>query len=107
MVYFLTKNPNLGKSWRVLQRKMFDIFGLLYGHLVYILCGHLVFCGFLVYFFLFWYVEPGKIWQPCSEDNQQKIKYFFTENILQEDSKDKAAHQIQLDHDGLRRGAGI
>jgi hypothetical protein len=26
---------------------------------------------------------------------------------LQEDSKDKAAHQIQLDHDGLRRGAGI
>jgi hypothetical protein len=45
MVYFQTKNPNLGKFRSVLQRKMLvnfmDIwsislpFGILYGHLVY------------------------------------------------------------------------
>jgi hypothetical protein len=32
MAYFQTKNPILGKFWRVLQWKMFSI---IYGHLVY------------------------------------------------------------------------
>jgi hypothetical protein len=35
MVCFQTKNPNLGKFWRVLQWKMFAFlcpFGLFYGH---------------------------------------------------------------------------
>jgi hypothetical protein len=46
MVYFPTKNPNLGKFWRVLQKKMLVYFidigyilqplGILYGQLVYI-----------------------------------------------------------------------
>jgi hypothetical protein len=34
-------------------------------------CGHMAFFGHLAYFvvigyiFLFWYVAPRKIWQPC------------------------------------------
>jgi hypothetical protein len=34
MVYFQTKNPNLGKFWRALEWKMFYIF---YAHLEYIM----------------------------------------------------------------------
>jgi hypothetical protein len=44
MVYFQTKNPNLGKFWKVLQWNMFGIFRailsillpncIVYGHLV-------------------------------------------------------------------------
>jgi hypothetical protein len=40
MVYFQTKNPNLGKFWRVLQQKMLTIWMAIwsiYGHLVYFL----------------------------------------------------------------------
>jgi hypothetical protein len=33
MVYFQTKNPNLGKCWRVLQWNTY--IGIFYGHLVY------------------------------------------------------------------------
>jgi hypothetical protein len=40
MVYFQTKNSNLGKFWRVLQRKMLvyfmSMFGLFYGHWKYV-----------------------------------------------------------------------
>jgi hypothetical protein len=41
MVYFQTKNSNLGKFWRVLQRKMLvyfmSMFGLFYGHWKYVM----------------------------------------------------------------------
>jgi hypothetical protein len=80
MVYFQTKNPNLGKLWRVLKWNMsvyyvaiWSIlwsFGVFYRHLVYfmviwyMLWTFLTFYGHLVYFSPFWYVVPGKIWQP-------------------------------------------
>jgi hypothetical protein len=39
MVYFQTKNPNLGKFWRVLQSTILALewkrFGIFYGHLEY------------------------------------------------------------------------
>jgi hypothetical protein len=45
MVYFQTKNPNLGKFWKVLQWKMLEVLraslsilrqnGIFYGHLVH------------------------------------------------------------------------
>jgi hypothetical protein len=68
MVCFQTKNPNLGKFWRVLQWKMLVCFMgtwsilrsfvVFYGHLFGTARGN------LAYFFPFWYFVPRKIWQP-------------------------------------------
>jgi hypothetical protein len=67
MVCFQSKNPNLGKFWRVLQRYILWTFGIVRGN--------------LAYFFPFWYFVPRKIWQPCwrvtlrrepSKNNQEK-----------------------------------
>jgi hypothetical protein len=68
MVYFKTKNPNLGKLWRVLQLKLLVYFmstwyillplDIFYGRLVY-------FIVIWLHFFLFWYVVARIIWQPC------------------------------------------
>jgi hypothetical protein len=68
MVYFQTKNPNLGKFRRVLDWKMlihfkaiwniYRIFDIFYDHLVHFVL--------IWYFFRFWYHAPRKIWQPCS-----------------------------------------
>jgi hypothetical protein len=79
MAYFQTKNPNLGKFWRVLQSKMqvyfmaiwsilrpFGIFG---DHLVpflfiwYIISAFGTLFPLLVHYFCFWYNVPRKIWQ--------------------------------------------
>jgi hypothetical protein len=69
MVYFQTKNPNLGKFWRALDWKMLIYFMAIrnilqtldtfYDHLV-----HFVFIWY--HFFRFWYHVPRKIWQPCT-----------------------------------------
>jgi hypothetical protein len=40
-------------------------FGL-FTAILYILWTFGIFCGHLVIFFPFWYVEPRKIWQPCT-----------------------------------------
>jgi hypothetical protein len=70
MVYFQTKNPNLGNFLRVFQRKMLVFF---YEHLVYFatiwytLWTFGIVCGNLVYFSTFWYVVPRKIWQPWTQ----------------------------------------
>jgi hypothetical protein len=50
MVYFQTENHNLGKFWRVFVdiQSIFLPFGIFYGHLIYVFCGHLVYfprCG--------------------------------------------------------------
>jgi hypothetical protein len=60
-----TKNPNLGKFWRVLQWKI----------LVYFMTTFGLFCGHLVYFSPFWFVVPRKIWQPCSamEEKMERL----------------------------------
>jgi hypothetical protein len=57
MACFQTKNPNLGKFWRVLQWKMFVYFMSIWSILwqLEIFNGHLlVFCGHAVYFSPFW-----------------------------------------------------
>jgi hypothetical protein len=51
MVYFHTKNPNLGKFCRVFQWKML-MFGLSYWHLVFLWPFS------LVYFMVIWYIFP-------------------------------------------------
>jgi hypothetical protein len=68
MSYFQTKNPDLGKFWRVLQWKV-----LVYMSIWYISCLFGISCGQRVYFMVVWYicspfwyvVVPWKIWQPC------------------------------------------
>jgi hypothetical protein len=65
MVYFQTKNPNLGKFWRVLQWKMLVYFRETWSIVFcYVLWTFGVVRGNLVYFFPFWYFVPRKIWQP-------------------------------------------
>jgi hypothetical protein len=60
MVYFLAKNPNLGKFWRVLQWKMLVYFMAIW----YILWHFGIFCGHLAYFHSFGIESQQKIWQP-------------------------------------------
>jgi hypothetical protein len=58
MVYFQTKNPNLGKFWGVLEWKMLVYFMeswpryIVYGQLVYAFYAH------LAYFMVIWYIFP-------------------------------------------------
>jgi hypothetical protein len=65
-VYFQTKNPDLGKCLRAVQRKMsvysVAIWSIL--QLFGIFSGHLVFFWLFGIFSPFWYVVPRKIWQP-------------------------------------------
>jgi hypothetical protein len=68
MAYFHTKNPTLGRFWRVLQWKM--LLRYIYGHLVYFTAIWLV-CGLLIYFKNIWYIfsllgllYQEKFWQP-------------------------------------------
>jgi hypothetical protein len=54
MAYFQTKNPDLGKFWRVLQ------FGLFY--------------GYLIYFVVIWYIfmniwQIFTVWVCCTKKN--------------------------------------
>jgi hypothetical protein len=74
MVSFQTKNPNLGKFWRVLDWKMLiyfmaiwnvlQTFGMFYRHLECftdiwnVLQTFGIFCVHLVHFFRFWYHVP-------------------------------------------------
>jgi hypothetical protein len=67
MVCFQTKNPNLGKLWRVLQWKMMVC--IFYGHLVHftVVCCILWTFGKVRgywYFPPFWYFVLRKIWHP-------------------------------------------
>jgi hypothetical protein len=65
-VCFQTKNPNLGKFWRVLQWKMLVYFmDTFYGLLLYFMG---IWCSswYFGIFFPFWYFAPRKIWQPCT-----------------------------------------
>jgi hypothetical protein len=67
MAYSQTKNPNFGKFWRVLKRKMLVIFTVVWSTLL--LFG--ILCSNLVYFMFIWYIFfpilvccTKKIWQP-------------------------------------------
>jgi hypothetical protein len=66
MVDFQTKNPNLGKFWRVLQWKIVVYFMVIWS--ILLLFG-LFYC-YLVYFMDIWYILGTfgifYIWQPCS-----------------------------------------
>jgi hypothetical protein len=73
VVYFQTKNPNLGKFWSVLQCKMLVYFMAIWSSLRPFgrFCVNLV-C-FIVIWYIFppWNVAPRKIWQPCSKHFHQ------------------------------------
>jgi hypothetical protein len=58
MVYFQTKNPDLGKFWKVFQWKMLVFlwpFCLFYGHMVYVMAIWYILWSFGI-FFPFWYI---------------------------------------------------
>jgi hypothetical protein len=80
MVYFQTKNPNLGKFCRVLQWMMLVYFmsvsSILQPYAV--ICFHLVY--FKVCFFPFGYFVPRKIWQPCFREQLGKLVQRQTES---------------------------
>jgi hypothetical protein len=62
MVYFLTKNPNLGKFFEGHRCENVEYFTDIFGYFMtmwYILCS-------LGTVFRFWDHIPRKIWQPCS-----------------------------------------
>jgi hypothetical protein len=68
MVCFQTKNPNLGKFWRVLLRKLLEYCMTIWSILrsLKIFYGHLVYFVAIWYIFSpFWFCGPRKIWQPC------------------------------------------
>jgi hypothetical protein len=69
MVCFQTKNPSLGKFWKVLLRKILvyfmTIWSTYFTAIGNILWPFGIFCGNLVYFSPLWYFGPIKIWQPC------------------------------------------
>jgi hypothetical protein len=70
MVYFQTKNPNLGKFWSALERKMFVYLMTIWNNLwpFGIVCGH------LVKFSLFGLFGPRRIWQPWP---RHRFQYVF------------------------------
>jgi hypothetical protein len=76
--------------------------GIIYGHLVrftvfFIFCGHLVYfvvCN-LVYFFLFWYFVPRKIWQPCLATLAAKCNGAIKERSSA--ISDEATHVAEVD----------
>jgi hypothetical protein len=73
MVCFQTKNPNLGKFWRVLQWKIFVYFMTIWSILrpLKVFYGHLVY--FVVIWYIsprFWYIVPRKIFQPLHEGDK-------------------------------------
>jgi hypothetical protein len=55
MVYFQTKNPNLGKFWRALDQKMSIYFTAIWN----ILQTLGIFFDHLEHFLLIWYIFPG------------------------------------------------
>jgi hypothetical protein len=80
MVYFQTKNPNLGKFGKILQWKFLVFLWLLFYLTAkwYILWS---FCSHLIYFSPFWYAVPRKIWQPWSESVSSKnFQHFKNKN---------------------------
>jgi hypothetical protein len=54
MVYFQTKNPILGKFWKVLQWKML----VFLGPFLSLLWPNGLFYGHLVHFVVIWYIFP-------------------------------------------------
>jgi hypothetical protein len=92
MVYFQTKNPNLGNFGKVLQWKMLVYFMAILS--IFLLFGALY--DYLPYFMVIWYIfVPRKIWQPCGWPiiwrKRHKIKTFFLKPGL----SDKQLWEVQ------------
>jgi hypothetical protein len=82
MVYFKTKNPNMGKFWRALKWIILWTFGIFFGHWVYL---HIVFpFGNVV---VVWYIFPRfgilcqeKSGNPVLEIGKVENNYFLLRN---------------------------
>jgi hypothetical protein len=98
MVYFQTKNPNLGKFWSVLQWKKlikFTATWIYFAAISYTLCPFGTVCGDFGILFPFWYVVRRKIWQPCTEVENGLGD--VTDNALdEEDGEEESINQGDL-----------
>jgi hypothetical protein len=110
MVYFQTKNPALGKFWRTLEWKMLVYFvtiwnilrpfGIIYGRLVKVVCGN------LVYFYQFGMFGPRKIWQPCFYQSKGTLhKYTYRLFQLRKKCRQPAIHVHNVDSNGFEVGS--
>jgi hypothetical protein len=74
MVCFQTKNPNLGKFWRVLQWEIFIYFMIIWS----ILRPLEIFYGHLVYFVVIWYISRrfGILYQEKSGNPASELPFF-------------------------------
>jgi hypothetical protein len=73
IVYFQTKNPNLGTFWSVLQWKILvNFMAILFTAISYILRPFGTFCGHLdIHMFPVLVCCTNKIWQPCSASQRR------------------------------------
>jgi hypothetical protein len=97
MVCFQTKNPNLGKFWRVLQWKMLVYFMDPFTVFCYILWTFGTVRGNLAYIFPFWYFVPRKIWQPWCSGNTRLINRDILKQPLLPDLAEQSTTCCQAD----------
>jgi hypothetical protein len=87
--FFQTKNPNLGKFWRVLQWKILVYFMIIWSisRPFEIFCGHLVYFVVIWYIFPhFWYFVPRKIWQPWLKGFAMEKTHLFCKCSITKDA---------------------
>jgi hypothetical protein len=70
MAYFQTKNPNLGKFWKVLQWNLYGYF-VYFSAKLYILWPNCIFYGHLVHFVVIGYLFPVLV--SCTEKNMATL----------------------------------
>jgi hypothetical protein len=73
-IYSRTKNPNLGKFWRVLV--YCTVVWYFYGHLEYFMAVWYIICPFGI-FFPCWYLALRRIWQPWTLQFKVAFKYTY------------------------------
>jgi hypothetical protein len=89
-LYFITKNPNLGKFWSVLKWKMLVNFKAIWSVLLLlgIFYGHLVYFVVILLFFPVLVCCTQKIWQPWSKADLRESAISKT-NTWDERKKEK------------------
>jgi hypothetical protein len=78
MVYFQTKNPNLGKFWRALDWKMMIFFMAIWN----ILQTFLICYDRLAHFVFIWYIFPGLVLCMYEEKSGNPAKTIHSTSIL-------------------------
>jgi hypothetical protein len=75
MVYYHTKNPNLGKNWRALEWSMWVYFMVDWNisQPSCIFYGNLIILWYIIWYYFFSFL-PRKIWQPWLRISESTLK---------------------------------